>query len=96
MIYGELELAYKENIDNDDCEFVRRLFEGLSTRFPAYLIIDLINLLPRLSAKEDSPRDRLYALEWAWKKADEVSRVSSDTKVRGIKNNDVYSNGVKE
>ena len=62
MISKELKLIYKEIIDNDNCEFVRRLFESLSTRFLAHLIIDLINLLLRLSAKKNSSKDRLNVL----------------------------------
>ena len=49
-------------IDNDNCEFVRYLFKSLSTRFSARLIIDLINLLSRLSTEKNSSRDYLNAL----------------------------------
>ena len=63
MISKELEFAYKEIIDeNDNCEFVRRLFQGLSACFSARLIASLINLLSRLSIEKNSPRDRLNAL----------------------------------
>ena len=63
MIFEELKLACKEIIEeNDNCEFVRRLFENLSTHFLAHLIIDLINFLSRLSAKENSFREYLDAL----------------------------------
>ena len=62
MIFKELELAYKEIIDDDNYKFIRRLFESLSTRFSTRLIIDSINLLSRLSAKKNSSKDRLNAL----------------------------------
>ena len=63
MISKELELAYREIIDkNDNYEFVRRLFQSLSTRLLARLIADSINLLSRLSAKKNSPKDRLNVL----------------------------------
>ena len=59
----ELKLAYKEIIDNNSCEFVRRLFENLSTCFSARLITDLINILSRLSTKKNSSKDYLNALK---------------------------------
>ena len=63
MNLGELELACEEIIDkNNKCKFVRRLFYNLSTRFLARLIIDLINLLSRLSAEKNSSKDYLNAL----------------------------------
>ena len=62
MISKELKLAYKEIIDNDNYKFVRRLFKNLSTRFLAYLIINLINLLSRLSTKKNSLKNYLNAL----------------------------------
>ena len=98
MISKELELACEEITDNDNYEFVRRLFENLSTRFLARLIIDSINFLPWLSAEKNSLRDRLNALiraSVANEKIANASNTLNNMRIRDIDNSDnicVYIN----
>ena len=99
MNLEELELAYKEIIDkNDKCKFIRRLFESIFRRFPARLIVDLSDLLSRLSTKKNSSRDYLNVLVRAKTrtKVNKIYYVFFSLRASAIKNNNIYSNNIKE
>ena len=74
------------------------MIESLSTRFLARLIVDLSNLLPRLFAEKNSPKDYLNALIRTGTRVEvnEIHYIFLSLRASVIKNNRVYSNNIKE